>query len=103
MECETEKQQIKKTIREALDKNIKLKSFLESNNALGKYIKNITARILLKQRSLDSVYTEIIRSKDSPARAINATFAWSYTKEGHRYWSRLYSIAMEEEIKKTIK
>ena len=102
MQCESEKQRIKKTIREALNENIKLKNFLESNNASGKYIKNITRRILLRERSLNSIYFDIIRSKDNPAIVINATLKWSCTKEGFNYWNNLCNKAIEVEIK-TIK
>lgn len=103
MQCESEKQLIKKTIREALNKNIKFKTFLESNNASGKYIKNVTNRILLKKRSLNSIYADIIHSKDSPSRIINETLRWSSTKEGFRYWNNLHNIAIEEEIKNHLK
>lgn len=99
MQCESEKQRIKKTIREALNKNIKLKNFLESNNASGKYIKNITNRILLGEKSLTSVYTDIIHSKNNPSRVINTTLRWFSTKEGFHYWNNLHNIAMKEEIK----
>ena len=83
------KQQIKKAVREALDKAPKLKKFLEENNALGKFIKNTTKR---KLEYADTKYAmeHIAWSiTDSDADSINLAFSWMYTPEGDLYWRNL--------------
>ena len=92
-EKENEKKKfIKKQIREALDKNPKFKVFLKQNHVEGRYIKNITNRILegidvnerLKKR-LDTI-SNIHRTD-----IINMSFTWSCTPEGHIFWCDLNS------------
>lgn len=81
---------VKKQIREALDQNPKFKAFLKQNHVEGRYIKNITNRILegidvnerLKKR-LDTI-SNIHRTD-----IINMSFTWSLTPEGHTFWHDL--------------
>ena len=84
------KKSIKKQIREALDQNPKFKAFLKQNHVEGRYIKNITNRILegidvnerLKKR-LDTI------SNIHKTNIINMSFTWSCTPEGHTFWYNL--------------
>lgn len=84
------KKLVKKQIREALDKNPKFKAFLKQNHVEGRYIKNVTNRILegidvnerLKKR-LDTI-SNIHRTD-----IINMSFTWSLTPEGHSFWRKL--------------
>lgn len=83
------KQEIKKTIRKALDKAPKLKKFLEKNNCLGKFIKNTTRR-KLEHHDKDWVIKRIHNDiNDSNPYPIDCTFCWERTSEGHTYWKNL--------------
>lgn len=79
---------VKKQIREALDQNPKFKAFLKQNHVEGRYIKNVTKRIL----ECDDIKhglrcrTDLIK-KDSAV--INWSFTWSSTPEGHTFWYNL--------------
>ena len=88
-EKENEKKKfIKKQIREALDQNLKFKAFLKQNHVEGRFIRNITKRIL---EFNDIEYgltcrTDIIKGNDD---IINLSFTWSCTPEGHTFWYNL--------------
>lgn len=85
----SKKQQIKKAVREALDKAPKLKKFLEENNALGKFIKNTTKR-KLEFSDMNYAICHIKHNiTDSDADSINYAFGWSNTTEGGLYWRNL--------------
>lgn len=83
------KQQIKKAVREALDKAPKLKKFLEENNALGKFIKNTTKRKLEYADTKYAMEHIAWNITDSDADSINYAFSWRYTPEGDLYWRNL--------------
>lgn len=82
------KQEIKKAVREALDKAPKLKKFLEENNALGKFIKNTTKRKLEYPNIKQAIENIKIFTVDSH-EAINYAFKWWDTREGDLYWRNL--------------
>lgn len=83
------KQEIKKAVREALNNAPKLKKFLEENNALGKFIKNITEKKLEYFDKNQAIEYIKIYTTDSNPGAINCAFTWSDTTEGHSYWNNL--------------
>lgn len=83
------KQEIKKAVREALNNAPKLKKFLEENNALGKFIKNITEKKLEYFDKNQAIEYIKIYTIDSNPGAINCAFTWSDTTEGHLYWNNL--------------
>lgn len=83
------KQEIKKEVRKALDKAPKLKKFLEENNALGKFIKNITEKKLEYFDKNQAIECIKMYTTDSNKNAINCAFTWSDTTEGHSYWNNL--------------
>lgn len=83
------KQQIKKAVREALDKAPKLKKFLEENNALGKFIKNTTKRKLEYADTKYAMKHIAYNITDSDADSINYAFGWCSTPEGDLYWKNL--------------
>lgn len=85
-----EKKFIKKQIREALDKNPKFKAFLKQNHVEGRYIKNITNRILEGIDVNEKLKNKLdIISNIHKTDIINMSFTWSGTPEGHAFWYNL--------------
>lgn len=83
------KADIKKKIRELLEENKKLDSFLEKNNAKGRYIKNLSKRILDYEGYGQEEINREINRRMSCCSPIDYSFCWRNTKEGHKYWEKL--------------
>lgn len=79
---------VKKQIREALDQNPKFKAFLKQNHVEGRFIRNITKRIL-EYSDIEYGLTFRIDTIKSDADVINLSFSWLHTPEGHNFWSSL--------------
>lgn len=97
--CKTD---IKKSIRNAIDKNPNFKQFLEENHVYGRYIKNTTERVLQSvnpARKLTECTHRIMYS-NSNGEIINNTLNWCNTSEGSDYWFELYHDAIYSDANK---
>lgn len=87
------KKDIKGSIKIAISENPSFKQFLEENNAYGRYIKNVTKKILRSRDITDKLIRcvhRIAHSNYSNREIINGTINWSSTSEGSDYWFGLY-------------
>ena len=88
-----ERATIKKIIRDAIKTNKDFEIFLRENNCYGRYIRNVTNRILSYpseqqsriQRTLDNI------TNLSNKAIINSTLCWNDTAEGWAYWNTIFS------------
>lgn len=84
------KEDIKKRIREELDKNRILSDSLEEHKAKGKFIKEFTNSLIRKystQRKF--IELDIVNSIRNSYQPIDASFCWHYTAQGHNYWLKI--------------
>lgn len=88
-----ERATIKKIIRDAIKTNKDFEIFLHENNCYGRYIRNVTDRILSspfeQQIRMKRVLDNITNSSNKAI--INATLYWEGTAEGWRYWNKIFS------------
>lgn len=86
------KKDIKGSIKSAISENPSFKQFLEENHAYGRYVKNVTNRILQIRNTsneLTRCIHKIAHSGYSNREIINNTISWINTSEGINYWSGL--------------
>lgn len=86
------KKDIKGSIKSAISENPSFKQFLEENHAYGRYVKNVTNRILQIRNTsneLTRCIHKIAHSGCSNREIINSTISWINTSEGINYWSGL--------------
>ena len=82
-----QKEDIKRKIREELDKNTILSDSLEEHKAKGKFIKEFTNSLIRNygtQRKF--IELKIVNSIRNPYQPIDASFYWKDTAQGHAYW-----------------
>lgn len=79
-----EKSEWKKEIRDLLDKNEKLTTFLEMNHIKGEFIKECTNRLQNK----DSVRRGI-SGKGLFSTPIDVALIWADTSKQHSYWKEI--------------
>lgn len=99
-EREQEKATIKKIIRDVIKTNKDFEIFLRENNCYGRYIRNVTDRILSSpseqqsriQRVLDNI------TNLSNKTIINSTLCWNDTAEGWAYWNTIFSSKNKKSI-----
>lgn len=89
------KSKIKKLIREELNKNPVLSNVLRDNKAEGKFIKELTDKII--RRGWDDRITKehicIALNSNNP---IDMAMTWRNTKQGHTYWSKINDIVRDK-------
>lgn len=88
---------IKKVVREELAKNSKLERFLTDRGIKGQYIVNTTNRLLVQRwynREEDVV--NAVKNRIHSLRAIDRSFTWAATPQGHNFWRDLQDIYSEE-------
>lgn len=99
-EKKQEKATIKKIIRDAIRTNKSFENFLYENNCYGRYIRNVTNRILSYpseqqnriQRTLNNI------AIGGNASIINSTLCWNDTPEGWEYWNKIFSNRNKKSI-----
>ena len=95
-----ERATIKKIIRDAIKTNKNFEIFLHENNCYGRYIRNVTDRILSspfeQQIRMKRVLDNITNSSNKTI--INATLCWNDTAEGWAYWNTIFSSKNKKSI-----
>ena len=95
-----ERATIKKIIRDAIKTNKHFEIFLHENNCYGRYIRNVTDRILSypseQQSRMKSALYNITNSSNKAI--INATLCWDDTAEGWAYWNTIFSNKNKKSI-----
>lgn len=95
-----ERATIKKIIRDAIKTNKDFEFFLHENNCYGRYIRNVTDRILSspfeQQIRMKRVLDNITNSSNKTI--INATLCWNDTAEGWAYWNTIFSSKNKKSI-----
>lgn len=95
-----ERATIKKIIRDAIKTNKDFENFLRENNCYGRYIRNVTDRILSypseQQSRMKRALYNITNSSNKAI--INATLCWDDTAEGWTYWNTIFSNKNKKSI-----
>ena len=88
-----ERATIKKIIRDVIKTNKDFEIFLRENNCYGRYIRNVTDRILSSPSEQQSRMKRVLDNITnlSNKAIINATLYWDGTAEGWRYWNKIFS------------
>lgn len=89
------KSKIKKLIREELNKNPVLSNVLRDNKAEGKFIKELTDKII-RHGWGDRITKEHICIALNSNNPINMAMTWRQTKQGHTYWSKINDIVRDK-------
>lgn len=89
------KSKIKKLIREELNKNPLLSNVLRDNKAEGKFIKELTDKII-RYGWGDRMAREHIRIVLNSKNPIDMTMTRRPTKQGHTYWSKINDIVRDK-------
>lgn len=89
------KSKIKKLIREELNKNPVLSNVLRDNKAEGKFIKELTDKII-RQGWDDRTAKEHICIALNSNNPIDMAMTWRNTKQGHTYWSKINNIVRDK-------
>lgn len=92
---EERKSKIKKLIREELNKNPVLSNVLRDNKVEGKFIKELTDRII-RYGWGDGMAREHIRIALNSENPIDMAITWRQTKQGHEYWRKINDIVINE-------
>ena len=95
-----ERATIKKIIRDAIKTNKDFENFLRENNCYGRYVRNVTDRILSypsEQKSRMKRVLDNITNLSNKA-IINATLCWDDTAEGWTYWNTIFSNKNKKSI-----
>lgn len=92
---EERKSKIKKLIREELNKNPVLSNVLRENKAEGKFIKELTDK-LIRLVSNDKLAEDIIHSAINSKNPIDQAINWRHTKQGFRYWNKINDIVIDK-------
>ena len=87
---------IKKTVREELAKNPKLKRFLTDRGIKGQYIVNITNKLLIQRWYNEEDIINAVKNRIHSLRAIDRSFTWAATPQGHAFWDNLQDAYSEE-------
>lgn len=88
---------IKKVVREELAKNSKLERFLTDRGIKGQYIVNITNRLLIQRWCSEKEdVVNAVKNRIHSLRAIDRSFVWAATPQGHAFWRNLQGIYSEE-------
>lgn len=87
-----ERTRIKKIIREAIKCNKNFENFLRENNCYGRYIRNVTDRILSYPSEQQSRMKRVLNSIaiEGNTSIINSTLCWNDTAEGWAYWNTIF-------------
>ena len=96
---EERKSRIKKLIREELNKNPVLLNVLKKNKAEGKFIKEFTDEIIcnsLREGHSDERIINTVHVTINSRNAIDRAMIWRDTKQGHKYWSKIDKIVLNE-------
>lgn len=89
------KSKIKKLIREELNKNPVLSNVLRDNKAEGKFIKELTDKII-RHGWGDRITKEHICIALNSNNPIDMAMTWRQTKQGHTYWSKINDIVRDK-------
>lgn len=89
------KSKIKKLIREELNKNPVLSNVLRDNKAEGKFIKELTDKII-RHGWGDRIAKEHICIALNSNNPINMAMTWRQTKQGYTYWSKINDIVRDK-------
>lgn len=92
---EERKSKIKKLIREELNKNPVLSNVLRDNKAEGKFIKELTDKIIRcgwGNRMAEDHICIALNSKNP----IDLALTWRNTKQGHEYWRKINDLVINE-------
>lgn len=89
------KSKIKKLIREELNKNPVLSNVLRENKAEGKFIKELTDRIIRYGWGNKMARNHICIALNSK-NPIDIAITWRQTKQGHTYWSKINDIVRDK-------
>jgi hypothetical protein len=88
------KSKIKKLIREELNKNPVLSNVLRDNKAEGKFIKELTDKII-RHGWGDRIAKEHICIALNSNNPIDMAMTWRNTKQGHKYWDKINDIVID--------
>ena len=89
------KSKIKKLIREELNKNPVLSNVLRDNKAEGKFIKELTDKII-RHGWGDRIAKEHICIALNSNNPIDMAMTWRNTKQGHTYWRKINDLVINE-------
>lgn len=92
---EERKSKIKKLIREELNKNPVLSNVLRDNKAEGKFIKELTDKII-RHGWGDRITKEHICIALNSNNPIDMAMTWRNTKQGHEYWRKINDLVINE-------
>lgn len=92
---EERKSKIKKLIREELNKNPVLSNVLRDNKAEGKFIKELTDKII-RHGWGDRTAREKICYNINSECPIDLALTWRNTKQGHKYWRKINDLVINE-------
>lgn len=89
------KSKIKKLIREELNKNPVLSNVLRENKAEGKFIKELTDKVIRYgwDDKMAGDHIRIVLNSENP---IDRAMTWRQTKQGHEYWSKINNIVIDK-------
>lgn len=87
---------IKKVVREELAKNPKLERFLTDRGIKGQYIVNITNKLLIQRWYNKEDIINAVKNRIHSLRAIDRSFTWAATPQGHDFWRNLQNIYSKE-------
>ena len=90
--------EIKRNVKEAIDKNKTFLNFLKENKIYGRYIKN-TVNNISKRSCREKFVLSSIRNDSDP---INHGFTWSNTSENYNFWSNYHHSYIEFKESKSI-
>ena len=87
-----ERATIKKIIRDAIKTNKDFEIFLHENNCYGRYIRNVTDRILSYPSEQQSRMKRVLNNIaiGGNTSIINSTLCWDDTAEGWTYWNTIF-------------
>lgn len=83
---------IKKVVREELAKNPKLEKFLTDRGIKGQYIVNTTNKLLIQGWYNRKDIINAVENRIHSLRAIDRSFIWAATPQGHAFWRDLQDI-----------
>lgn len=90
-----EERKSKKLIREELNKNPVLSNVLRENKAEGKFIKELTDKII-RHGWGDRIAKERICIALNSNNPIDLAMTWRNTKQGHEYWRKINDLVINE-------
>lgn len=87
---ELSKKEVKEKIKDILEENPNISSFLESKGAKGKFIAQASKR-LTKYYNRENINIRLEISRRQPRRIIDNLLYWGNTPQGREYWLKIHN------------